>query len=197
MPRQQLYRVLSTWLSLNRDRFYIHPTIGRSSRNCAEIKFPGLAREIRTTLSSARFLGWSTSKIRNHHVNPYLTGFPSGSKWVGTQNLNVVVDHQGITWDILADFDVQEIRQPNGYVCGFCLPEFRKLYPTRESLWINELFEPLLAWVNGKLAPASSLILSAHFDSSWADLVKQIDLCQSESKSTYVKTIPLRQNILA
>jgi len=195
MPRQQLYRELNQWLALNKDRFHIRPSIDKSSHNSAVIKLDGLTKEIRITLTSSRFRGWSTRLLRTRSVNPFLTAFPCGSKWAGTQNISIAVDYDDFTWDLLGDFDVQEIRQPDGYVCGFCLPKFRKLYSTRKSLWINELFERLLKWVNEKLAPASWLVLSAQEDSTWADLVLQTNLKQAESAPTHFKTISLRPNL--
>jgi hypothetical protein len=197
MPRQQLYRSLPEWLALNSDRFQIRPSIRNSSCNAADIKLSGLTKEIRITLSSTRLRGWPTRLLRGGHVNPFLNEFPSGSKWVATHNIAIAVDYDGFTWDLLGDFDLQEVRQPNGYVNGLCLPEFRKLYPTRESLWINELFESLLRWVNGKLASASWLILSAQSDSTWANLVMENSRLQAESLSTHVKTIPLYSKSLA
>ncbi len=50
----------------------------------------------------------------------------------------------------------------------------RKVYPTRETLWCDHMFEPFLKWVNEKLAPARWLQLSCTGDrgASWAKLIR-------------------------
>jgi hypothetical protein len=63
-------------------------------------------------------------------------------------------------------------RVTGGYVCDLCPRESRPVLPDRPALWIAELFEPFLAWVNGDLAKAKWLALhGSPDDAAWARLL--------------------------
>lgn len=58
-------------------------------------------------------------------------------------------------FDRLVDIDVcHPVRCAGGYVCTCQQEEDRHVYPTREALWREHVFEVFLAWVNETLAPA-------------------------------------------
>jgi hypothetical protein len=60
----------------------------------------------------------------------------------------------------------------DGYVCKHCLPEAQKLYPSREALWREHLFEDLLDWVNGKVAKSDAVGLFGEPERmTWASLL--------------------------
>lgn len=61
---------------------------------------------------------------------------------------------QGEYWDGLIDFMATPELTDTGYVCSLCDPEMRKVYPSREALWCDHMFEPFLAWANGTLVKA-------------------------------------------
>jgi hypothetical protein len=70
--------------------------------------------------------------------------------------VEIHVLHDGGIWDILTDFDLVERRTPDGaYRCALCAEPID--YSSRETLWINEAFEPLLSWVEETLATAQTL----------------------------------------
>lgn len=52
----------------------------------------------------------------------------------------VIVD--GACWDILWSLDAVPARE--GYVCGQCDAQHQRVYPDRETLWREHLFESLL-----------------------------------------------------
>jgi hypothetical protein len=81
-------------------------------------------------------------------------------------------------------------------VCRECLPEYKKLFVSREALWADHLFEALLNWVNEKLARAQWLVLHATPpEYSWALLAEtkpeSAPAKDSEDRSVTI-VIPLR-----
>lgn len=76
-----------------------------------------------------------------------------------TWEIGVEVSWQGECWDFLTFFEAAPEKTPQGYVCKMCEPEARTLYPSREALWTDHLFEPFLAWINDELVPARWLAL--------------------------------------
>lgn len=80
------------------------------------------------------------------------------SACVYPNGLSVIVEHGGRCFDLLADFDAVAQRLAQGYVCTLCQPG-SDVYPTRAALWRGHVFEPFLAWVNDRLAPARWLRL--------------------------------------
>jgi hypothetical protein len=69
--------------------------------------------------------------------------------------------------------DAHPVRTANGYICRECLPEEGNAFSSREALWKNHLFEPLLEWINDELATAKALGIYATSDRSgtWAKLL--------------------------
>lgn len=84
---------------------------------------------------------------------------PAISGSLTESGLCVSAEYQGECWDLLFDNDAYPKKVPEGYVCRECLPEYKKLFVSREALWADHLFEALLTWVNEKLAPAQWLVL--------------------------------------
>lgn len=80
----------------------------------------------------------------------------------------IAVNHQGINWDYLCNFDCQPLRGHDGYRCIFEHEDGNSLTDTRDEFWRRHLFEPLLGWVKEKLAPADSLELFGTKDGSTA-----------------------------
>jgi hypothetical protein len=100
--------------------------------------------------------------------------FPNHSKclsaWLSGSGLEVFVDWQGLSWDRLISMDCMPVPVPGGYRCAWCL-EFVSVRPSREALWREHLFEPLMSWVNDQIAPASHLLLFGRAgDATWAEL---------------------------
>ncbi len=72
------------------------------------------------------------------------------SGWINTFEITVAVKWDGACWDLIFDSDAHPVRITDGYVCRICRPS--ALFPSREALWTDHLFEPFLAWINGTLA---------------------------------------------
>jgi hypothetical protein len=68
--------------------------------------------------------------------------------------LDVFVDYEGQNWDLILELQCEPVGVAGGYVCDMCEPEDRNVFPTREALWRDHLFEPFLEWINEKLAKA-------------------------------------------
>lgn len=84
--------------------------------------------------------------------------------------IDVVVSWQGEVIDLLQSFEATPRRSGDGYLCGLCLPEHVKIYPDRDSLWREHLFEPLLEWANVEYSKAQRLNLYRTKGASWARL---------------------------
>jgi len=99
------------------------------------------------------------------------------SVWLSNDELRVHVEWQGEYWDALISLDAYPFHMPDGYKCELCVPdcgESSVLYPSREALWQDHLFDPFLKWVNEKLAPARWLQISCtgNRGSTWAQLIR-------------------------
>lgn len=65
----------------------------------------------------------------------------------------------------------------DGYICSLCLPEAKKLFASREAIWLDHLYEPFLTWVNETLIPAQWLIIQGKLskdDWSTVNIVKKL-----------------------
>lgn len=65
----------------------------------------------------------------------------------------------GEQWDSLIGIDVVSSSTQNGYCDELTLPEYRVYYANKEAFWCAELFEPMLDWINTKLAKAQWIVL--------------------------------------
>ena len=82
-------------------------------------------------------------------------------------------------WDEIAEFDAIPLEIGGSWVCRLCrdLPAPSsgppQIYRSRKALLINHVFEPLLGWVNDKLAGAESLGLYGEAGNmTWAKLLR-------------------------
>jgi hypothetical protein len=76
---------------------------------------------------------------------------------VTTWEINILVIWQGEWWDMLISFEALLKQVPGGYRCRLCLPEAQRVWPSREALWLDHLFDPFLDWVNTELVHAQRL----------------------------------------
>jgi hypothetical protein len=79
-------------------------------------------------------------------------------------------------WGLLLNLDAEPKRCAAGYVCAACNEEKRRTFASREALWADHLFEPLLEWVNETLGVAKWLALfgDPHF-ATWARFLASDD----------------------
>lgn len=80
-------------------------------------------------------------------------------------------------WDLLRCFEALPEKQIEGYTCGFCKPEYRVVYSSREACWQDHLFEPFMQWVSSDLLPAKWLGLFGNIENgcTWAKLLTDPD----------------------
>jgi hypothetical protein len=83
------------------------------------------------------------------------------------RELNVAADWNGICWDFLLVLEAAPQKVTGGHVCTDCEPENRKLFPSREAVWIDHLFQPFGDWVNNELAVADSVGLYGGRNGGW------------------------------
>lgn len=129
------------------------------------------------------------SKINAKGVELYFHNYPEClSVWLTSNELSVHVEWQENYWDCLIDLDASPFHTLGGYQCKRCVHEGGKqvmVFPSREALWKDHLFEPFLKWVNEKLAPARWLQLSVigDYGFTWAQLL-QDETASSDSDPT-------------
>lgn len=91
------------------------------------------------------------------------------------EGIMVVVEQSGKFYDALFDLDIEVKRTTKGYTCQSCDVEDQVIFPTREDLWRDHLFEPFLAWVNEKLAVARGIRIAINNGCTWAKLIATLD----------------------
>jgi hypothetical protein len=148
-PRPRIQRAFLCWFIENRTRFAVPIRLTKITAKQVELKFHNYPDCLSVSLS------------RNE--------------------LNIFVEWQGEQWDTLLSLDAYLSRTPVGYKCTQCVPddgESITLFPSREALWQDHLFNPFLTWANEKLAPARWLKLSSNRDrgATWAQLIR--DECE-------------------
>lgn len=117
------------------------------------------------------------TKISGKGVEIHFQGYPDClSAGLSRNELGVYVEWQGEGWDCLIDLEANPIHTRGGYQCKSCVNENDEqamVFPSREALWKDHLFEPFLKWVNEQLAPACWLRISSIGDggTTWAELI--------------------------
>ena len=79
----------------------------------------------------------------------------------GDTDINVFVEWEGISWDILASMDVyaEELEDGAGWTNRLFMPEARQIRSTQEACWRQDGFEWLLDWFNNSYMAATHLVL--------------------------------------
>lgn len=143
LPRPRIQRAFVCWFNENRGRFNTSVRVGRVSARLVELHFPGYPACLSACLSP--------------------------------DELNVYVTWQGECWDLLSSLEASPFHTAQGWKCRQCVIEnadSARLFPSRESLWQDHLFEPFLRWVNEELAPARWLQVSRTQGATWAELIR-------------------------
>jgi hypothetical protein len=106
----------------------------------------------------------------------------------------ISVDHKGLCWDLIDVGDVYEQRTSSGqYFCKECIPEYKKLFPTRFALWEDHVFQPMLKWSTNNLLKTKWLCLfQTHGNGiTWARMVDENNLLKEMQDETLFKAIPI------
>ena len=112
---------------------------------------------------------------------PFLHG------WLNRHEIVIAVDDDETTWDLILNLEAFPERSDGGIICGLCTHDKRRVFASREELWCDHLFEPLLQWVNETLAPAVAIALLEYNGMTEAKLVMS-----SEDAAKATKIIALR-----
>ncbi len=157
LPRPRIQREFVHWFRENHGRFKTPVRVAKISAKLVELDFPGLPNNLSASLS------------------PY--------------ELNVYVSWQGETWDMLSSLEASPFHAAEGWKCRQCVLESgdsAELFPSRESLWRDHLFEPFLRWVNEELAPARWLRVSGTGGATWAELIRDESALSNPSTTLLV-----------
>ena len=79
--------------------------------------------------------------------------------------------HDGECMDSMCWLSAYPQRQGEDVVCGECAREgHAERFPNTETLWREHVFEELLDWINGTLAPATHLDFYGKAGCTWVNL---------------------------
>jgi hypothetical protein len=102
------------------------------------------------------------------------------------------VMHDKEVWDILAEFGTYTGRTVWGdYYCDGCPPENRDFFSSKQTLWENHCFEPLLDWINDNLIVSRWVTLFQIEGCTWVELKKKEEIEASRAKEGFVEAFPL------
>jgi len=102
--------------------------------------------------------------------------------------LSVTVTHEGECWDVLLDLDFVPESVAGGVVCKLCIERPRKVFLTRDALFLDHIIVPFLEWAGATLRPADAIGLGGEKGRmTWATLLRPND------RRGYTTTIPLRE----
>jgi hypothetical protein len=105
-------------------------------------------------------------------------------------SIDVPVNWQGQCWDLLCSFESAASPVEGGYHCLLCSPEERQLFGSRDELWIAEVFDPFLEWINETLAQSSWIAL---YDFGGMTVAKPCKV-QPETCAGLIAMLPCRSN---
>jgi|APSaa5957512622_1039677.scaffolds.fasta_scaffold24443_3 hypothetical protein len=118
MPKKFFRKSFNFWLKHNRQHFKYPPIYTLKRKDHVKLRFSGITPSI-------------VCGIGQH-----------GS-------IGIYAYYQNELFDIITEFDVFEGRNSDGmYFCKECKPDYQKLFPSRQILWENHSFEPILKWAN-------------------------------------------------
>lgn len=164
------------------------------------IKSPYQDRHVRPRVQRA-FLRWfEINRMRfailprivrriDHRLTLSFTGItPLISAFLSDENIHAVVEIDGTRMDTLFSSDLFLKRDRNGYFCTLCDWQSAENHLSRESLWIEHVFESFLRWVNDTLAPAQWLrVLNVdHGAATSARLIQTEEECKDSDPDLHL-----------
>jgi hypothetical protein len=145
MPKNFSQKTFDYWLKQNKKYFHYQPQLFRHFRNHSIYSF--------------------------HGINPAIQIYI-----YNTGSVEIWINYKGVFWDIIVDLDVYEQRTPTGtYFCHLCPKDEQIFYPTRQDLWIDHSFKPLLEWSLEHLVASNRLCLLELGDQSSAAFISPLD----------------------
>jgi hypothetical protein len=84
-------------------------------------------------------------------------GVPALTATLNERGVDVFAFFKGEFWDGILCLEGYPRRTKGGWICSDCLPEYFKLFPTRQDLWHDHIFEPLELWINDDLIVADRI----------------------------------------
>jgi len=99
--------------------------------------------------------------------------------------------HRKENWDILSEFDIHEQCNEYGqYFCQSCEPP--EIFTSREELWVNHSFEPLLKWCNEHLQRSRILFfLGREGDYTYAVIKRHEELSKMKADEDFLCACPV------
>jgi hypothetical protein len=163
-------------------------TSGISGITPIKLRFPKVRRHIQRA-----FLAWYNkyqpqfpqpiqySERRDDYLEFSIVGLHPAIGIKLSWDLAVYIEWQGEFWDYLNSFEAVPQHIIGGYYCRLCDSEERKLFPNREAMWEDHVFNPFLKWLDDTLLPAKWLCLYRLEDGcTWGKLLAEADHKASE-----------------
>ena len=127
-----------------------------------------------------------------HHVAFSFRGVTQKIHGYVTRNgTTFCIDHAGQCVDMLNDIDIEERRSRDGtYFCALCLEPIH--YDSRQALWEQHCFEPMLEWANASFQPGQWLHIAVHHGgSSWAEIKSHNTYRQDSERFEFLGAWPV------
>ena len=101
----------------------------------------------------------------NHLVFGIRGVHPAISLVVRTSGFDILVNWQGVNWDMLISFDFEALQTDTGYRCGFCTGASGSArFASLDAFWELHCFEAIASWLQDQLEPATWLYLNGRSD---------------------------------
>ncbi len=145
--RRTIHRDFIRWYTQHASEFEVPLKFLKRTDTALDMSFEGLNDLVVISLNS-----------NNHEIGVYLQ---LDGDWLNS----------------LIFFESYPKKVTDGYICSLCLPEAKKLYTSREAIWLDHLYEPFLNWVNEILIPAQWIIIQGSLSKdgcSTVNLVKNL-----------------------
>jgi len=124
-------------------------------------------------------------------VTPQIKGF------ISRNGTSFHIWHAGHVIDMLNDIDIVERRRSDGrYYCELCMEPVDD-YASRQELWEQHCFEPMLEWANAHFQPGQWLhIVVTGCGSSWASIRPRSDCNESSMSNRFSGAWPVLLNAM-
>ena len=166
--RPRIQRAFFRWLAQNQNRLVLELFIENRTDRYVEFSFVGVNGTISATLNGYEI--YVSAKLK------------------------------GECWDLLGDWDSSPIHCPSGYFCKSCRDhfitnnpsnEFTRFFSSREAVWVDDIFEPFLKWINEDLATSKWLGFYGELgNATWVKLMKN---CADELAIGLAALLPCRE----
>jgi len=127
--------------------------------------------KVRRQVHREFFKWWAANKSRftipltihertDKHLRIGFVGYPKDLYVIlDKQQASIYVDCDDELWDSPLWIDISPKRISGGYICSLWIEGTSPIFPDMKSMWVSQMFEVLLQWVNERLYNSYGLVL--------------------------------------